>query len=198
MTLIDSPAAPAPTRPPVTGATARAGQADSYLLRLCLDLQLDAAMLTLGAAARDTIVRDSHLDGGSVIPRPPAPAPPGFDLPIPWRRWLNEDVDLICALAASLPEGPPVLPSGFDSGFGEGRAGRVLEELHERYEAIREVLADVLAQSGPAGDREAWQPRIRDALAHCQARLRELAEFGAPVPAPGPAPTRYLPGELLG
>ena len=203
MTRTESPSLPASARQSgtqaVTRAPARAGQGDSYLLRLCLDLQLDAAMLTLGAAARDTIVRDGHRDGGSVIPRPAAPASSVFgDLPIPWRRWLNEDVDQICTLAASLPEGPPVLPAGRDSGFAEGRARRVLAELRERYEAIREVLAEVLSQPGPDGDGDTWQPRIRDAQAHCQARLRELTEFGGPAPAPAPVPVRFRPGELLG
>jgi hypothetical protein len=195
VTLIESPPLPraAPRR-----TAARAGQAHGHRLRLCLDLLLDAAVLALGAAARETAVRDARRDGGSVIPRPAAPSGPA-DVPVPWRRWLNEDVDLICTLAAALPEGPPVLPSALDAGLGHERGAQVLPDLQERYEAIRDVLADVLAQPGADGDDEGWRSRLREALAHCQGRLAELATLTEPPrSAPVRATVRYLPGELLG
>lgn len=176
MTLVDTPPetfVETPTPPPA--AIGRPGRADGHRLRLCLDLVLDAAVLTLRAAARETLVRDARRDGGSVIPRPAAPGPaPGP--PVPWRRWLNEDVELIWSLAAALPEGPPVLPAGGDA--GPDLDARVLRDLRERYEAIRDGLADVLAQAG-AGDGS-WQPRIRTALTHCRGRLGELAALSDP------------------
>jgi hypothetical protein len=204
MTLTESP----PTRP-ASRSIAEPDHAvepdhgDSYLLRLCLDLQLDAALLTLGAAAQETLSRDSRRDGGSVIPRAIAPVAADPAPPVPWRRWLNEDVDTMCALAASLTTGPPVLPSSLEVGFAAGRPAQVLAELLERYEAIRDVLVDVLSRPVPAGadPDEPWRSRIRDAFGRCQARLQELGEFAgssAPVSRDVPARRGYLPGELLG
>src|SRR5512143_2204062 len=71
---------------------------DLHLLRLALDLQLDAMLLALGAAAHaDSRGDDERLD-------------------VPWRRWLAEDLELARTLAAALVEGEAAPVPGLGGG----------------------------------------------------------------------------------
>src|SRR5512142_3126848 len=69
--------------------------AETHLIRLCLDLQLDAMMLALGAASaqpRRTFAPPAA--GRDAAGTDAAVASP------PWRRWVLEDVEMVCTLAA--------------------------------------------------------------------------------------------------
>ena len=71
--------APAGAAVEPTGGPSPHSDVNAFIFRLCLDHQLDALLLILGAAATDR-----HQGGVSSRP---------------WRRWLQEDVDLTCLLA---------------------------------------------------------------------------------------------------
>ncbi len=164
-------------------------EGDAYLLRLCLDLQLDAAMVALGAAAAENSGVVPEL--GDVVP--------GLG-PVPWRRWFGEDVDFLCGLAASSSQGSPVLPPSLGDAVSTRGLMRILDDLIARYESMRELLVDVMSRA--AGDgKPRLRPRVREALSRCQARLQELQVFRSEVHAPVPpatSKTNFLPGELLG
>ena len=74
---------------------------DLHMIRLALDLQLDAMLLTLGAAAH----AESRGSDGSED--------------VPWRRWLGEDLELARTLAAALVEGDAAPVPGMGAGVAE-------------------------------------------------------------------------------
>lgn len=187
---------------------------DAHLLRVCLDLQLDALLLTLGAAAqqdRDSVAEGWHAGGV-----------------VPWRRWVEEDVELAAALAADTLAGRATLPSTLGSDHDHRLPTTVVDNLTARYASMRDLLTDLLRREGgtdgaggpvgpggPGGPDDApWRPRVRAALDRCTTRLAELAEYrlGTPgaglrlddlaaLPGSGSPLARghqYLPGELLG
>lgn len=144
------PAAVASPRvPPSPVLTSPVSDAETHLIRLCLDLQVDALLLTLGATVTGT-------DPGTP----------------PWRRWALEDVQTACALAADVRDGGAALPSTL--GLEEDRAvpGVAVDNLVARYESMVTLLTDVLppGTTPPVPDR----PRVRAVLAQCERRLHEL------------------------
>ena len=169
---------------------------DAHLLRLCLDLQLDAMLLALGAAAAQQ--RREHTDPAS-----------GGAGAVPWRRWVDEDVDLAARLASDAMAGRAALPSTLGSELDHQVPATVVDDLVARYESMRDLLTDLLGRDTPAHD-DTWRPRVRDALHRCQTRLVELREYrlastpprGVRLPALSGSPLapghEYLPGELLG
>jgi hypothetical protein len=173
---------------------------DAHLLRLCLDLQLDALLLALGAAAgqhrRDDVAQG--WDAGGVLP---------------WRRWVAEDVELATTLAADALSGRASLPATLGSDHEHRLPSAVLDDLLARYESMHTLLGDLLDRDHAAavGDDERWRPRVREALARCRSRIGELREYrvgttparGLGLPRTGAgsplaAEHEYLPGELLG
>ncbi len=162
--LVD-PSVEAVSRPP--------DEAALHILRLALDLQVDAMLLTLGAAAR---------------------APD--DDRIPWRRWVVEDLDAARMLARTIlteSDGPP-------SALGAGQLGTAVgcavEDLIARYSSMDDLLGGVLRRPYAA---QVWRPAARETMSRCRARLEELHRHRgrAAVHEPDPGP-RFLPGELLG
>jgi hypothetical protein len=89
--LINLETANPPSTTPTTSRVPLDGS-DLHDLRLCLDLQLDALLVTVGAAS-------SQSQGSEP----------------PWRRWLNEDIQLACSLAADAQTGGAGPPSGLGS-----------------------------------------------------------------------------------
>jgi hypothetical protein len=174
------------------GAAMRSGNDHgAHLLRLVLDLQLDALLLGLGAAA----VEASHTPTSA----PPAVAQsPGS---APWPRWAVEDIDLARTLAAEAVHSGAALPAT----LGPEPAGQeqevVLRRLAARYESMRDLLADLVARA----DRNAPEPGrtyVQRLMAHCQNRLLELRDLTRTArietkPA-HPSERAFLPGELLG
>ena len=187
---------------------------DAHLLRLCLDLQLDALLLTLGASAAQQARERAD------------PADPAAGV-VPWRRWVAEDVDLAVTLACDATAGRAALPPTLGNDLAHQVPATVVDDLAARYASMRDLLTDLL-HLDTAGQDDRWRPRVRDALHRCATRLVELREYrlaatpprgvrlpdhdeprgqagrdgqdgpgaaaGSPL-APGHA---YLPGELLG
>jgi hypothetical protein len=167
------------TDPAQTTAPARIPARDlegseAHLLRLCLDLQLDALLLTLGALAVDP-----GPDGGGGIP---------------WRRWISEDVDLACTLAADALAGNAALPPTLGSDLGHAVPVTAIDDLVARYSSMRGLLADLARSGGHAG--------VDALMSRCDARLAELREHKLVATPPTGIDLRaehhFLPGELLG
>jgi hypothetical protein len=184
---VDAPDRPSP-QPPAQ-LPARTNQATSHLLRLVLDLQLDALLLA---------VAGSGVDAATV------PAPDGCRAPqgLPWARWAAEDSEVARGLCAETISRGAALPSGLAQGLPGEDVSRVLEQLTARYCSMRDLLTEAI--SGRRGERQTPAELVRagEALAHCRSRLAELRHLQAPAPRQEPAappgdPT-YLPGELLG
>lgn len=160
-----------------------------HLLRLCLDLQLDALLLTLGALAADH-APDASDDRST----PATPAPAGG---LPWHRWISEDVDLACQLAAEALAGNAALPPSLGSTLGHAMPITVIDDLMARYTSMLGLLQDLAdSQAGPARPGG-----IDEAIARTQARLAELRQHRALITPPTGIDLRahhFLPGELLG
>lgn len=182
--LVTDPAHPTlETRPPE-----RDLEGSAHLLRLCLDLQLDAMLLALGALAVDQ--------------EPDAVEPPGDHAPpaqgaIPWRRWITEDVDLACHLAVDARARHAALPPTLGSDLAHAMPVTTIDDLVARYTSMQGLLADFARRT--EGSRP---PGIEEAIERCEARLVELRQHKlVHTPPTGidlRAEQHFLPGELLG
>jgi len=165
---------PAQTTAPARPAGRDLEESEAHLLRLCLDLQLDALLLTLGALAVD-------------------PGPGGGDA-IPWRRWISEDVDLACTLAAEALAGNAALPPTLGSDLGHAVPVTAIDDLVARYSSMRGLLADLARSGGHDG--------VEQLMGRCEARLAELRDHKLIITPPSGIDLRvehhFLPGELLG
>jgi hypothetical protein len=159
----------------------------AHLLRLCLDLQLDALLLTLGALAVDTAPEDGPASDTSVSASG-----------IPWRRWIGEDVDLACQLAAEALAGNAALPPMLGSDLSHAMPVSTIDDLVARYSSMLGLLADLSRRS----DGATRPPGLDEAMARCEARLSELRGHKlVHTPPTGidlRTDHRFLPGELLG
>lgn len=177
-------------------------EGDTHLIRVCLDLQLDAMLLAVRAVAGQPASGD-EVDPSDDASRPPAAT---------WQRWMVEDLQMVCALAADVLRGGAALPPTLGSDPVSDAPSAAVDHLAARYESMDRLLTgvvDAADRTGPA----AGIGTVRDALARCRQRLAELTRTGpypapdvSPVPSspepvvslPEPALRRYLPGELLG
>lgn len=185
-------ATPAHGRP--TASPAPAGSAEgTYLLRLCLDLKIDALLLALAAAAarqQPGNTGEASAEGG----------PPDA----PWQRWLHEDVQITQALAGELLARDGGLPTS----LAAARTCTGTVELVERLAAFHGEIRCLLSELEAAGTRPGQPELVRDeqvrsALRHCRRRLTELELYRLEVEAaqtrtPAPAVVSGLPGEFLG
>ena len=175
----------------------------AHLLRLSLDLQLDAMLLTLGAAAAQDV--ESPKPGQAAV--------------APWFRWLAEDVDMTRTLAATALIVDTALPSTLGAPRAHADPVRMADDLLARYESMSELLRDLLERARP-GDGRAWRTHVRRALGRCVARIEELrghrddlaggcgsgtgvgggtgAGSGIGARRSAMDQHRFLPGELLG
>jgi hypothetical protein len=158
----------------------------AHLLRLCLDLQLDALLLTLGALAVDP-PEDR-----------PASDPSVGAAGIPWRRWIGEDVDLACQLAAAALAGNAALPPTLGSDLSHAVPVSTIDDLVARYTSMLGLLGDLSRRSDGASRPQA----LDEAMARCEARLSELRGHKLVNTPPSGmylrAEHQFLPGELLG
>jgi len=163
---------------------------DVHLLRLSLDLQLDAMLLTLGAAAAEEVTTGTLVNRGG-------PSTPH----IPWARWLAEDLELTRALTATAISVDAALPPTLGATPARKEPQSVADDLLARYESICSLLTDLI-RDVPADVQSAWQPSISHALSRCRARVDELCrerEVARMNASPPPREEhRYLPGEMLG
>jgi hypothetical protein len=177
LTSLDRPLPATGTAGAAPDRGVRSDPSELHMLRLTLDLQLDAMLLTLGAAAHaDTKV---ELDEDAV----------------PWRRWLVEDLDLARSLAATLLEGEAAPITGLGGGFAGGEITTSLDNLAARFESMEQLLVGALAR--PAIGQH-WRGAATDALHRCRARLTELHQHRRLVIATASHHHTFLPGELLG
>jgi len=182
--VINLETANSPPTGPATGQGMLDGS-DLHVLRLCLDLQLDALLLTVGAASCES--RGSEP---------------------PWRRWVNEDIQLACSLAADAQTGGAGPPSGLGSDLDRAVPSTTEDGLHARYTSLVALLSGLISRprSHGVGQEERpyeWRSRVAGALWHYQERLAELETQPWHLPeqraADRPAVEHtYLPGELLG
>jgi hypothetical protein len=184
MSSINPGTANSPPAGPATGQVALDG-GGLHVLRLCLDLQLDALLLTVGAASS-----------------------PAHTSEPPWLRWVNEDVRLACSLTAGAHAGGAGPPSGLGSDLDPEVPSATEDGLHARYTSMETLLSGLISR--PRGDgagREdepgEWRSRTAIALVRCRERLAELERraWRPPVPRATRGAQRerpYLPGELLG
>lgn len=155
----------------------RLDHADLHMLRLALDLQLDALLLTLGAAAH----AETRGDSADTVP---------------WRRWLIEDLELARTLATVLVDcdGSPLPALG--GGLAHGAVTTSLDNLAARYESMERLLTGVLDR--PTNGQQ-WRGGAGDALTRCRSRLVELHRHRqVAIAAAATSRTTSLPGEWLG
>lgn len=168
----------------------------AHLLRLVLDLQLDALLLGLGAAA----VQESRSHP-SAVPTPVSQAPEAA----PWPRWAAEDINLARTLAAEAVSSGAALPATLGPEPAAQEEPVVLDRLAARYESMENLLTDLLARTGD--DLAAERSYLHELMAHCRKRLLELRSVSRtatarrsarPPSSTRPVDHEYLPGELLG
>jgi hypothetical protein len=165
------------------GDRAGADHDRAYVLRLCLDLQLHALLLALGAAAST----DSTAE---------APGESGGDGP-PWRRWIAQDVNLACSLTTKVLQGGAALPSTLGSDLHRSVPATTMDTLAELYQSMITRL-EILAQARPTE-----QEPVGEALESCRRRLAELKRHRLATTPPRritlpQAERHFLAGELLG
>jgi hypothetical protein len=155
----------------------RSDHGDLHLMRLALDLQLDALLLTLGASAH----AESRGEAESLTP---------------WRRWLVEDLELATTLAAALVDGESAPLPGLGGGLAHSSLESSLENLTARYESMENLLVGLLDR--PAAG-QTWRGAAGEALQRCRARLEEIHRHRRDaIASVALLRTSSLPGEWLG
>lgn len=149
-----------------------------HLLRLALDLQLDALLLTLAGAA--------HTRTGPEAESSAAP---------PWQLWLSKDLDLARRLAVVLVDTGAATVPALGGAVADMRTDALLDNLADHYTTMEGLLADLIARFPTSR----WRLDIAYALTRCRARLAELRELRHQgVRMSDDHPRSFLPGELLG
>jgi hypothetical protein len=157
-----------------------------YMLKLCLELQLEAMLLALGSSA--VVAHADQPELGAANRRDPAR--------LPWQKWLAEDLDLASSLTQDCVDDGIPLPSSIGLAAGTGPSG-VIESLAARYSAMAAVVDEMLERTD-ARQHPVAVSRLRETQQRCEARLDAL--LGTPKPAPVPAapPPLTPPGLYLG
>ncbi len=127
----------------------RAPRPELHHLRLALDIQVEAMLLTLTATARD----ETGL--------------------VPWQRWLLEDLEsarqLTAALVAADVEPSPAL-AGSTLGGGTDTA-ELLDTMVAQYTSMNDLLCEALAHPD---DGQSWRRVATHVRARCRSRIEEL------------------------
>ncbi len=166
-----------------------------HLLRLTLDLHVDAMLHALGAAGA------------------------GLPVDLPWDRWLSEDLAAIRRLTAALVEQGTTPPAALGADLVGADPDRVIADLLARFTSAHDMV-DGLARR-PDGLPAATRPAVREVQHRMAQRVAELQQAAGSAPLRGqPAPSRtrridlaaaeredgalpgpghrFLPGEMLG
>jgi hypothetical protein len=151
--------------------------AEIHLIRLCLDLQLDAMLLAVGASAAQSpatqpLSSTPTEEAATASAGHPDTEATDIDSP-PWDRWVREDVEVACTLAADVLSGGATLPAALGSDLDQAVPAAAIDNLIARYESMSALLADVL----PAGDCRpptAYRRHAQEALDRFRQRLHEL------------------------
>jgi len=166
----------APTRPVASPASFPDDQL--YMLKLCLELQVEALLLALGSSAvsarGDRAGAPARRDAVAGVAHPSA---------LPWETWLAEDLELACALTRDCVEDDIPLPSSMGLIGGEDR---VAESLAARYSAMAAVVGEMLERTDPH-DHPAAVLRLTQTRTRCEERLDALlGETAKTLPFPPP------------
>jgi hypothetical protein len=180
---------PVDTAPPAPLQEHDLDASAGHLLRLCLDLQLDALLLTLGALAADR--------AGDTAPHQSPGRRPVVAGTVPWHRWVSEDVDLACRLAAESLAGSASLPPSLGFDARHAVPATTIDDLVARYTAMLDLLRDLSSHTAGIGS-----DGLGEAIARTEARLAELLDYRLALTSPAAVDLRsahrFLPGELLG
>lgn len=173
-----------------------------FLLRLCLDLQIDALLLALAEAARETVARGAAPATRALPEAQPLEAQaPGSAGATPWRAWLEEDVEHARTLAADVVERGGTLPAVLGSLPPRRGSRPALDALSAHYDVIQALLGrvhrDVTSHRFDGGTGEPWADRV---LEHYRRRLDALRNWGLATArvVPSGHPREFVPGEFLG
>jgi hypothetical protein len=142
-----------------------------YMLKLTLELQVEALLLALGSsavAARGG--RHDQGENGRTAPAALAAAAPAADLP--WQKWLAEDLELAGALTRDCVEDGVPLPSSMGLAGSAGPGG-VVESLAARYSAMAAVVGEMLDRTDVRAHASAVA-RLVETRARCEERLDAL------------------------
>ena len=186
----------APARPAVSPTAFPDDQL--YMLKLTLELQVEALLLALGSSAVA-----ARGDRGRPAETPPtmslttsrlAPGSTSRPADLPWDKWLAEDLELASALTRDCVEDGVPLPSSMGL-VGLGGSTGVVESLAARYSAMAAVVEEMLARTD-AELHSAAAARLVETRARCEERLDALigeSPEGAAQRLFGPAePGHYL------
>lgn len=161
-----------------------------YMLKLCLELQLEALLLALGSSA--VVSREAGADrrgAGRAVPTGPN------DTDLPWEKWLAEDLDLACALTRDcLHDGVP-LPSSLATVGTSG--GRMVESLAARYSAMAAVVGEMLERTD-VREHSVAVNRLVETRVRCVERLDALLGESPESAAERLFPPAAEPGHYLG
>jgi hypothetical protein len=154
---------------------------DAYLLRLCLDLKLDALLLTLGAAASDPAAHPPQLNP----PLPSAPVPDGIRLtPEPVTQPVTEPVteEQITEEQVTEPVTEPVT-----AGSGADVTGRVSGVTVDRVidlttDPPTDHLATQVVRSSPSSGTPSSGPPTSGPPSSGTAWYHEAGPDASPVP----------------
>jgi hypothetical protein len=136
------------------------------MLKLCLELQLEALLLALGSSAAVAREAGSGRQGaGGTVPTGPGQAD------LPWEKWLSEDLDLACALTKDCLEDGVPLPSSM--GLVGAAGGRVVDSLAARYSAMAAVVSEMLGRTEVL-EHSAAVSRLLETRTRCEERLDAL------------------------
>jgi hypothetical protein len=151
---------------------------DLHIVRLTLELQLDALLVTLSGSAQAAAEQSTDQEP-----------------PLPWRRWLMEDLDLARELAAVLIASDDATVPALGGGLADFCADTSLENLADHYTSMERLLAGLLMRPSSGG----WRPAAVDAMRRCRVRLAEVHALRRRTLVTSSVQSRpFLPGELLG
>jgi hypothetical protein len=138
-----------------------------YLLKLCLELQLEALLLAVGASA---VASSSGRVGDRVVTGTSRAASSSTDLP--WTTWLTEDLELTRALTRDCVEDGIPLPSTMGLPAGSESSSAV-DALAARYSAMAAVVGEMIERTDPRSHPLAVA-RLAETLSRCEERLDQL------------------------